>query len=97
VCLFFPIPYICFALSKKTLFHQNSFSMLSLVLPGGSEWLLIGALVFLYLYAFSTLFRKVIARPDMDTATKLGWVIFFVCAPIIALIVHKIYVRDAIA
>ncbi|MCU0404316.1 MAG: PLDc N-terminal domain-containing protein [Chitinophagaceae bacterium] len=71
--------------------------MLSLALPGGSEWLLIGAIACLYIYAFVTLYRNIITRPDMHVNTKLGWTIFFVFAPIIALIIFKLFGRNQMA
>ncbi len=64
--------------------------MLLFAFPGGSEWFLL-VFVFIYLFAFIILLKNIWQRNDLQINTKLGWSIFFVVAPVIALIVYALF------
>lgn len=45
---------------------------------------------FVYAAAFYVLFRSIWGRMDIEANTKLLWTIFFVVAPVIALLVYAL-------
>lgn len=66
-------------------------------LTGGAEWIIIGMFLFVYAAAFYVLFRSIWGRMDIEANTKLLWTIFFVVAPVIALLVYALFGRKQMA
>jgi succinate dehydrogenase hydrophobic anchor subunit len=62
-------------------------------IPGGFEWVLFTGLILLYFFSFFILFTNIWQRNDVPINTKLGWSIFFVVAPIIALLIYLMFGR----